>query len=319
MKMTRKIAIVAAAAMLCLAAAFAATGCQQGNPGKQAAIDAYKQASISTIGKEDMNVSADYEVDINLMGQSLTADGSFDFAYKLPGKKGSLLDLEALLDFAMDMDMPEAAGAEDTKMDLGLYLTDRTLYLNMSVPGTDPMKMGITLEDSDFKELDSALSSMGEIDLDSLRDQDMFPIDDYVLNGSFENGKLEMDIDIIGYTMYVMNESSKLSNGSLDETIEQIEQIKSAIKDPKCHFTANINSDGQFENMKMDISMTLDAAAVSGADSSMSMDMDIEATFDCHTIDIDTGKDIKFPSFKGYEVQKVKAEDLLGGFMQMAG
>ena len=313
------VSLVAVLAMAALA------GCGGGD--KQAAIDAFKEASATyTEDVQDMDFDATLTAKVDMSGTDLLSiDGEMKAQYKLPDgvtikadDAKQLIDSLDKIDLLFELSAAMNAMGEASDLAVDFYVTDNKMYMHMASPDSEEVKSFVEITPEIKQQiLDSLDEALSELDSSSSEDlaklKDEFPIEKYVTAGSVNGDKVTLTIDLFKVLDDLVAKSATEDGGDITEALNSIQAFKDACSNGDIIVEATINEDKHFTSFKVSMDMDLDFGAVMGGESSASSKAHVTFVFDCPTYEVNTGKDVEFPSFDGYEdATEEMAKDLEG-------
>ncbi len=305
------VSLIAVLAMVALA------GCGGGD--KQAAIDAYKEAAANyTDEVQDLNFDATLTAKADMSDtEILSIDGAMKAQYKFPegfsikaSDPKQIVDSLDKIDMLLELGGSMNAMGESAELAVDMYATDNKIYMHLVAPETDEVKSFFEITPDMKKEiLDSLDEVMGQMEGSSSEDfaklAEEFPIEKYVKSGSIEGNKVTLVLDLFKMLDDLVSKTAAEDGSDVTEALNSIQEMKKALSNGDIVIEATISDDKQFKSFKMsfDTEIDLGAAMGGGEDSAVAGDSKIHVNFvlDCPTYEVNTGKDVKFPSFDGYE------------------
>ena len=303
--MKRKISIAVLLSLVAALALVALAGCS--DAGKQAAIDAYKEAAAATSAAKNVKYDIDFDCTASVAGISAKIDGDANVHYAIPDDLNKLLESQFAADTTINVD----AIVEELNMTAGAYYKDSTLYYNVDLgeingEKTEPIKGFIKLPEETGDMLAKALDNVNLEEMAASLESDLPKFESYVTSGSYANGRIEMAFDTIRYLKDVAAATAKKSGSGFEEAMQAVAQIDQYVKSCDTRIVADLNADMTFKSVSMTVDLTIDGGAM---DSSMPGDMEISLKLNCPKISLDPAQKVEFPSFEGYEDQS----EMLGG------
>ncbi|MGI6221084.1 MAG: hypothetical protein ACOYIP_04340 [Coriobacteriales bacterium] len=327
----KKITLAVLVSLVAVLAMVALVGCGGGS--KQQAIDAYKEAVANNAqNAQDMNFDATLTAKADMSGTDLlNIDGTMKVQYKLPdgitlntNDAKAVVDAIDKIDMLVELDLEMNAMGESTDLGVGIYATDGKMYMDLVAPDTDPTKVSFEVTPEMKQQiLDSvdemmASSEGSSNDIAALAEQ--FPIEKYVKDGSVGDGTINLTLDLFKMIDDVAAKQAESGDTSLAESLQSIDMLKKALSNGDMYMTCKVNADNQITAMNISMDTDIDLGALTGEAAGASSEqtkMHFVLNLDVPTYEINSGKDVKFPSFSGYEDLTDEMNDGLESAMEV--